>query len=276
MGLYISGQTDHGGALHSFFVQNQVAVGDVVNQHAGWEFVFGRPKFSEGIEFKIRSRRYDLTKIPGLIYNAREDHHEFYNRPNTSLDALVIGEAFINSYLGDDGCAADFSFQDPVLSNDRNYQFADSAYHLLRSGGLANVESVAVAEALVFETVDSLSHDQTRIKKQLARKSPSRFLFKEILCELHKNLSRVDFELDQISAELGVSKFHIIRTTKKIGGFTPYSYLLKIRLLQAREILLKSREPISKIALACGFDDASTFNKAFKRHFHTFPSTFRA
>lgn len=275
MGLYITGQTDHGGALHSFDVQNQVNIGDLVNQHPGWEFVFGRTQLNDGIEFKFRNRLYELTKVPGLIYNAREDHHEFYHRQHASLAALVISEDFIDSYLGDDGCAADFSFQNPVLATDRTYQFAESAYHLLRSGGLDKVESLALAEALVFETVDSLPHDRAQIKKQMGNRCPSQFLFKEILCELHKNLSRLDFNLEQISAELGVSKFHIIRTTKKLGGFTPYAYLLKIRLLQAKELLQRSREPVGKIAVACGFDDVSTFNKAFKRLFQMSPSTFR-
>ena len=121
---------------------------------------------------------------------------------------------------------------------------------------------------------DSLSHDQSLVKNFLGD-NLNKMLFKEILIQLHRNISQPKFNLDDLSQELGVTKFHIIRTTKKIGGFTPHSYLSKIRLLKAKDLIMNGAGSISSIALLCGFEDLSTFNKSFKKRFGVTPSALR-
>lgn len=274
MRLYLNGHVEHGDAVHSFSIHNHESLGESVSEHAGWEILFGDPVAAKGIEIGLRGVRHDLSKIPGLVYNGLEEHQEFFHRHNTNTRALVIPGDFIDNIWGDIARSSDMTFQRPILEHSDFYHFANSTYNLLRSGDLNKSEISTLIESLVFEMVDSLSHDQASLKNSL-NDSLTKLLFKDVLILLHKNLSHSAFCLDDLSSELGVSKFHIIRTLKKIGGFTPHSYLSKIRLIKAKELLIKRENNISAISSLCGFDELSSFNKSFKRNIGISPSDFQ-
>jgi AraC family transcriptional regulator len=72
-----------------------------------------------------------------------------------------------------------------------------------------------------------------------------------------------------------MSKYHFLRSFRRIVGVTPHQYLLGLRLRRAAGRLLGSAEPISRIAFDAGFGDLSTFNAGFRAQFGTSPSSFR-
>lgn len=276
MALYHNGVMQHEQAIYSFTVRNESSVGSLISQHDGWEILLGKGPGCCGMELDLRGKRYDLSKTMALVYNGLEDHHEFYQRPHLQINALVLQESFIDDLLGGYGRAKDFSFHDPVTTTTSLLHLSKSAHQLLRTHTLSQKESNSLAEAIAFEMIDSLRHNQAHLKLQPPSGILSRLLFKDILCLLHQNISTPNFNLDHMSKELGVTKFHLIRTAKKIGGITPHAYLLKIRLLKAQELLRQSKQPIADIAIQCGFEDLSSFGKAFRKQFGSSPSTYRA
>jgi AraC family transcriptional regulator len=79
-----------------------------------------------------------------------------------------------------------------------------------------------------------------------------------------------DLSLDALAAEVAMSKFHFVRLFKASTGLSPYQYLLKRRMEQARRLLQGGDLPIAQVALAVGFADQSAFASHFKKHFgHT-------
>ena len=59
-------------------------------------------------------------------------------------------------------------------------------------------------------------------------------------------------------------------------GLTPHSFLLRVRLQNAKRMLRESRwTPVDKIAAAVGFDSPLTFASAFKRYFGVRPDAWR-
>jgi AraC-like DNA-binding protein len=56
---------------------------------------------------------------------------------------------------------------------------------------------------------------------------------------------------------------------------SPAKYLLAQKLKNAQYLLEHSKIPISDIAHQCGFDDLSSFNKAFKKEAGLSPSDYR-
>ena len=58
-------------------------------------------------------------------------------------------------------------------------------------------------------------------------------------------------------------------------GVTPHQYVRRARLREAAARLLTEPGTILEIALDCGFDDISTFNRAFRAEFRTAPRLFR-
>lgn len=56
---------------------------------------------------------------------------------------------------------------------------------------------------------------------------------------------------------------------------SPQEYYLGLRLNTARRRLMNTRQPVSAIALSCGFGNPTSFSRAFKRHFGISPKEMR-
>jgi len=75
-------------------------------------------------------------------------------------------------------------------------------------------------------------------------------------------------------ARLGQSQFHaLFRATT---GQSPKQYHLRRKLDRAVERLIGTSDPVSQIAYSLGYENVSSFNRLFKRHFGVTPSEFRA
>jgi AraC-like DNA-binding protein len=81
--------------------------------------------------------------------------------------------------------------------------------------------------------------------------------------------------LDDIAKIATLSKYHLLRNFKQAFRETPFEYLLKKRLLHARDELINSKESINSIATDCAFSDLASFSKAFKNKFGLSPSVYR-
>jgi AraC-like DNA-binding protein len=73
-----------------------------------------------------------------------------------------------------------------------------------------------------------------------------------------------------------LSRYHFLRTFRRVVGMTPHQYLLRTRLARVAVRLRSSHEPIAELAFDAGFGDLSTFNHRFRRLLGTTPSAFRA
>lgn len=82
-------------------------------------------------------------------------------------------------------------------------------------------------------------------------------------------------DIDGLAQEAGMSKFHFLRTFRRVTGTTPYRYLLSVRLRRAALQLTASSAPVTEIAYEVGFGDLSTFNAGFKAAFGVSPTGWR-
>lgn len=81
--------------------------------------------------------------------------------------------------------------------------------------------------------------------------------------------------LEDLSASLGVSPFQLIALFKRTVGMTPYTYLIQVRLDEARRHLAAGRS-IAHAAAASGFYDQSALTRHFKRSYGITPLQFMA
>jgi AraC family transcriptional regulator len=82
--------------------------------------------------------------------------------------------------------------------------------------------------------------------------------------------------LETLAAEAAASPCHFLRIFEQVVGVTPGQYMLSTRLRHAAVRLRSSDEPIAAVALDCGFDDLSTFNRQFRRATGMPPGAYRA
>ena len=80
---------------------------------------------------------------------------------------------------------------------------------------------------------------------------------------MDKNFDQA-IDLDTICKEACISKFHLIRSFKKLYGVTPYQHLTFLRIKKAKE-LLQTNLPISAVCYHLGFDSPTSFSGLFKK-----------
>lgn len=80
----------------------------------------------------------------------------------------------------------------------------------------------------------------------------------------------------QLAADARQSPFHYLRTFEQLTGVTPHQFILRTRLRHAAARLATEDAKVIDIALDAGFNDVSTFNRAFRAEFGTAPRAYRS
>jgi AraC family transcriptional regulator len=83
------------------------------------------------------------------------------------------------------------------------------------------------------------------------------------------------YTLTSLASQAAMSPYHFLRTFRQVVGLAPHQYLLRNRLHRAALRLKRSKDEISAIAFAAGFNDLSTFNRRFKKVMGVNPAAYR-
>jgi AraC family transcriptional regulator len=71
--------------------------------------------------------------------------------------------------------------------------------------------------------------------------------------------------VSELATECRLSSSHFSRAFKQTTGMTPHSWLTRMRVEQAKELLQETDIELVDIALTCGFADQSHFSRVFSR-----------
>ena len=142
------------------------------------------------------------------------------------------------------------------------YEKKDYPLHVRHCLGLAFsllIEHAPSLEAEVHYT-DKDRQDELRIKKALT------FL------EQHYDSA---VTLEDIAESMGLGVSSCLRLFHRVLDTTPVRYLVELRLRKAAEMLMRGEcKTIAEVAYACGFSDASYFNRCFRNEYGKTPSAF--
>lgn len=86
---------------------------------------------------------------------------------------------------------------------------------------------------------------------------------------------REPISLAEVSRAVGASPFHLSRLVTAATGVSIYRMVTRLRLRDALEQLLATREHLTAIALSVGYGSHSRFTEAFRREFGLTPSELR-
>jgi AraC-like DNA-binding protein len=163
------------------------------------------------------------------------------------------------------------------LNKDKNpvlvYRRTARADYFARTIVTEKLGNRILSEQLVFDLLNEALSKHTEL-------SSSNHILQHIAARveqaknfIHQNYSR-KIQINDIAAAVFVSVFHFCRTFKKITGYSPYQYLMLVRLEEAKKLLQK-RMSVTEAALQCGFESIEHFSHAFSRYENIPASVYR-
>lgn len=138
---------------------------------------------------------------------------------------------------------------------------------------------------VLFARVDNLLRSykmrQTAFRKEeninlegLNYHSADKQFLQSIIDSIEQHLEEPDFDLEQLSSDLSMSKSTLYRKIKAMTGLTPLDFIRNIKMKRACMMLLNQQMNISEVAYAVGFNNPKYFSKCFKDEFGVTPSEY--
>lgn len=81
--------------------------------------------------------------------------------------------------------------------------------------------------------------------------------------------------LEELAALAGLSVFQLDQRIRGLFGVTAGQYVIRARIERACDLLRHTGDPISEIALACGYADQASFTRQFRKSVGLTPSAYR-
>lgn len=112
-------------------------------------------------------------------------------------------------------------------------------------------------------------------EEKLLSRSDKEFLNKVVTFVI-KRVGQSDASIESLASDMCITRGYLNRKLKTITGMTTQQYVQRIRMEQARLVLEGQKEvSISELAMQCGFEDSTSFTRAFRRVFGKTPSQYR-
>lgn len=218
-------------------------------KHAHEEYAIGVTL--RGIQHYQLNGRLQLSHPSGIVFFNPEETHDGMAHDEKGLDYIML---YIDPQLLLEVTEKNdmVRFPEPVLYDKRLEQKIRSL-----SKAVLSQQNEALCSELFLSLADNLV--QTDISAGYRKDNE---LIKKAKDVLHCNLEGV-LTLDEISGELGLSKYQFIRSFKAGTGITPYQYFLNVKIERAKQLIEKSGDIYEAVA-RYGFVDLTHMNKHFK------------
>ena len=99
-------------------------------------------------------------------------------------------------------------------------------------------------------------------------------LMEQIMACINKHLTDPNFNVEQLSRELCISRAQLFRRMKEITGISTSEFIRNLRLEQSARLLREGKINVSQVAYSVGFNSQTHFSTLFKKHFGKSPSEY--
>lgn len=139
-------------------------------------------------------------------------------------------------------------------------------------------------EAALQTTIEKLQENESDVavetnpseEKDNSLSMADRNFLGQLVFLVMRGISTSPFSMETLASEMCITRGQLNRKVKAITGITLQQYVMRIRLEYARLLIKQSPDTtIFEIACRCGFDDAASFSRAFRRTFNQSPTQYR-
>lgn len=236
-----------------------------MHAHSVYEIFFF---ISGDAEYFVEGTRYRLQPGDIMLMRKSESHHLILNS-EAPYERIVLNFdlPFLNELDPDDRLMV--MFHDRPLGKFNHYsavQFPDNHWLFYLNKMIVHKDPM-VRLAYLLPLLAELSECFETVKntRQQAVLEPVASIVRFINHNLASGLS-----LSGLCEEFYLSKVHLNRLFKETTGTTVWNYITVKRLLMAREMLYAGKTP-TEVYAECGFQDYTTFFRAYKKKFGVSP-----
>ncbi|NER12514.1 helix-turn-helix domain-containing protein [Leptobacterium flavescens] len=233
--------------------------------------------------YEINNKQLRVKKGQYLLINNDQIISSYAYKGAEGISLFLSSELvkdIYESYRKETENPDDFRFYELAFPrvNDAIGNSLAALYHSRTNGTADKIavenEFLHLTEQLVIQQLEILHKGKSaKVSKEVTNEN----LLKYVLLArefIHDNLTERIY-LDDISRNVGLSKFHLHRNFKHFTGCSPLEYLTYYRIENAKAKLKYSDEPIKDIAWSCGFENIHYFPVIFKKHTGYTPSQYR-
>ena len=139
-------------------------------------------------------------------------------------------------------------------------------------------KAIFIDKSLFYTLATALVEDQIKIYQNYGRLNfKKQYTKKEVFSQLmhgkdfmERNWNKI-LDLETISKEAGMSKYHFARLFRDVFGLSPYQFFIALKMKNALSILSEGKT-IQSTSELLGYPDVSSFSKAFSKFYGLPPS----
>lgn len=233
---------------------------------------------SGNVTYLIEGKSYNLKSGDIILINSHVLHRAFINDMKVPYERIVlwINKSFLNglSIPGVDLSKCFENTEKNIIRSDFQTQqnIRTQLSKLLNLENYKGLGKDLLYKAYITELVIQLNNlvlsDDSDLNIDIIKSN----LIDGVVEYINNHLIE-EITLDDLSKKFYLSKFYLSREFKKYTGTTIHRYIVKKKLIEAKELILKNY-PINSVYKQSGFGDYSNFFRAFKNEYGISPKQF--
>ena len=102
--------------------------------------------------------------------------------------------------------------------------------------------------------------------------TPDKMFMETLRQAILKNMSNTKLKMDDLGADMGISRVQLYRKVKAMTGMSPVELLKEMRLQRAMKLLKATDKTVAEVAYEVGFGTPGYFSSCFKKQYGKYPT----
>lgn len=211
---------------------------------------------------------------PGLLHMG-----EHADKEGCSFYAFVLSTDFLFNLFESDSF---YKYIQPILHNNidlslhlkQEVHWHQSILHYLQQICTEEPAKELFVRGVTFLIWDILYRQHLAYRQPVITPNSQNRRFNMVISYIQEHFHQ-NITLGQMADLVHLSEGQFCRLFKAFTGMSPNQYLIRYRILQSCQQLLQTNTSITDIALSCGFNNISYYNRAFLKIMNTTPGEYR-
>ena len=261
---------------YEVFHYNEPPKNDVeVHSHDFYEIFF---LINGNISYWMEGEVYNPAPGDILLIDPMTLHRPIISKDNKTYERIVIwiNKSYLDNFKENE-LDLSFCFQKSIESQKKllhpssmqKSKLTEKLSSLINEYYSDSYGSSLYSDSLLLQVMIELNRLVSNNAQKPIRQHGTSTLVSQILDYIGKNY-REEISLDSLAEHFFVSKYHLSHEFSKETGTSLYRYIMLKRLIEAKQ-LLQQNITAGEAAIKCGFNDYSSFFRAYKSEYGISP-----